>query len=61
LASIGSIAQVSLQSRPADQPSDAAVTCKGGQLSPVLPWNSASGTRIEMRHLFYNTPARRRF
>jgi DNA mismatch repair protein MutL len=61
LASIASIAQVSLQSRPADQASGAAVTCKGGQLSAVLPWNGTPGTRIEVRHLFYNTPARRKF
>ncbi|MHB1426901.1 MAG: DNA mismatch repair endonuclease MutL, partial [Gemmataceae bacterium] len=61
LASIGSIAQVSLQSRPADQPRGAALTCKGGELSPVTAWNGAPGTRIEVRHLFYNTPARRKF
>src|SRR6516225_2575808 len=61
LASLGSIAQVSLQSRPTDQPSGAAITCHGGQLSAVLPWNGTPGTRIEVRHLFYNTPARRRF
>jgi DNA mismatch repair protein MutL len=61
LASLGSIAQVTLQSRPADQPSGAAITCHGGQLSSVMPWNGAPGTRIEVRHLFYNTPARRKF
>src|SRR4029079_19148172 len=61
LASIGSIAHVSLQSRPADQPSGAAVTCHGGKLSSIAPWNGAPGTRVEVRHLFYNTPARRKF
>ena len=61
LASLGSIAQVSLQSRPTDQPSGAAITCHGGQLSAVLPWNGTPGTRIEVRHLFFNTPARRKF
>jgi DNA mismatch repair protein MutL len=61
LASIGSIAQVSLQSRAAEQPSGAALTCHGGQLSAVVPWNGTPGTRIEVRHLFYNTPARRKF
>jgi DNA mismatch repair protein MutL len=61
LASIASIAQVTLQSRPADQPCGATITCHGGQLSTVLPWNGAPGTRIEVRHLFFNTPARRKF
>src|SRR5207244_2911754 len=33
----------------------------GGQLSPVRAWNGAPGTRIEVRHLFFNTPVRRTF
>jgi DNA mismatch repair protein MutL len=61
LASIGSIAQVALQSRPADQPFGAEITCNGGELSPVRAWNGSPGTRIEVRHLFYNTPVRRKF
>jgi DNA mismatch repair protein MutL len=61
LASIGSIALVTLQSRPPDQPVGAEITCHGGQLSPARAWNGAAGTRVEVRHLFYNTPARRKF
>jgi len=61
MASIGSVAQVTLQSRPAEAPSGAEVHCRGGELSPVKPWNGAPGTRIEVRHLFYNTPVRRKF
>jgi DNA mismatch repair protein MutL len=61
LASIGSIAQVKLQSRQAAQASGAEITCEGGQLSPMTPWNGSPGTRLEVRHLFYNTPARRKF
>src|SRR4051794_28438609 len=56
LASIGGIAQVTLQSRRPDQTSGAEITCHGGQLSPVKAWNGAPGTRVEVRHLFYNTP-----
>jgi DNA mismatch repair protein MutL len=61
LASIGGIAQVSLQSRVPGTPCGAELTCHGGALSPVRAWNGAAGTRIEVRHLFYNTPARRKF
>jgi DNA mismatch repair protein MutL len=61
LASIGGVAQVTLQSRPAVQTCGAEITCHGGTLSPLRVWNGASGTRIEVRHLFYNTPVRRKF
>jgi DNA mismatch repair protein MutL len=61
LASIGGVAQVTLQSRPADLPCGAQITCNGGELSAIRPWNGAPGTRIEARHLFYNTPVRRKF
>ncbi len=61
LASVGGVAQVTLQSRPADEPSGAEITCHGGTLSPVRAWNGAPGTRLEVRHLFYNTPVRRKF
>src|SRR5207245_4862274 len=61
LASIGGVAQVTLQSRPADLACGAEITCNGGVLSPVRAWNGAAGTRIEVRHLFYNTPVRRKF
>jgi DNA mismatch repair protein MutL len=61
LASIGGVAQVTLQSRPPDQSCGAQVTCHGGDLSAVQPWNGSPGTRIEVRHLFFNTPVRRKF
>src|SRR5947207_8357903 len=61
LASIGGVAQVVLQSRAAGQDVGAEIRCDGGQLSPVRPWNGAPGTRIEVKHLFFNTPVRRKF
>jgi DNA mismatch repair protein MutL len=61
LASIGGVAQVSLQSRAAGQPTGAEINCNGGQLCPLRPWNGATGTRVEVRHLFYNVPVRRKF
>jgi DNA mismatch repair protein MutL len=61
LASIGGVAQVTLQSRPPDRPCGAELSCNGGELSPVRTWNGSPGTRIEVRHLFFNTPVRRKF
>jgi DNA mismatch repair protein MutL len=39
----------------------AAITSNGGELAPVKVWNGSPGTRIEVRHLFFNTPVRRKF
>ena len=61
LASIGGVAQVSLQSRPPDETCGAEIACHGGEFSPVRPWNGSPGTRIEVEHLFFNTPVRRKF
>ncbi|MCI0459944.1 MAG: DNA mismatch repair endonuclease MutL, partial [Gemmataceae bacterium] len=61
LSSIGGVAQVTLQSRPARVSCGAEITCHGGDLSIVRDWNGSPGTRIEVRHLFYNTPVRRKF
>lgn len=61
LASIGGVAHVTLQSRPGDRPTGAAVECKGSELSEVRVWNGSPGTRVEVRQLFFNTPVRRKF
>jgi DNA mismatch repair protein MutL len=61
LASIGAVAQVTLQSRPANLDHGSEIHCHGGQLSDPRIWNGAPGTRIEVRHLFFNTPVRRKF
>src|SRR5438067_6673937 len=47
LASIGGVAQVTLQSRPAGEPIGAELTTQGGELAGPRPWNGAPGTRIE--------------
>lgn len=61
LASISGVAQVKVQSRAAGHEIGAQIESVGGQLSPVSPWNGSPGTRIEARHLFYNTPVRKKF
>src|SRR5262245_3899759 len=61
LASVGGVAQVTLQSRAAGHERGAAVSNAGGEFSAIQPWNGSPGTRIEVRHLFYNVPVRRKF
>jgi DNA mismatch repair protein MutL len=61
LASIGSVASVLLQSRPRDAQQGAQLCCEGGRVGKPDVWNGRPGTRIEVRHLFYNLPVRRKF
>ncbi len=61
MASIGGVAKVTVQSRPTGAEVGCEMLCDGGLLSPVRPWNGSPGTRIEVRHLFFNTPVRKKF
>ena len=61
LASIGGVARVTLQSRAAGSEEGAEISCAGGELGDIRPWNGSPGTRIEARHLFFNTPVRKKF
>ena len=61
LPSIAGVGKVTLQSRPPDQACGAEVRCDGGVLSAVRPWNGSPGTRVEVRHLFYTVPVRKKF
>lgn len=61
LASIGSVAKVRLQSCPAGKTQGAELVNDGGSIGPVQSWSGQPGTRIEVRHLFFNVPARRKF
>ncbi|HKB03259.1 MAG TPA: DNA mismatch repair endonuclease MutL [Gemmataceae bacterium] len=61
MASIGGVAKVMVQSRAVGQADGCEILCDGGALSPVRPWNGPCGTRVEVRHLFFNTPVRKKF
>jgi DNA mismatch repair protein MutL len=61
LASIAGVSKLTLQSRAIGHNDGAEIRCDGGQQSPIRPWGGAVGTRVEVRHLFFNVPARKKF
>src|SRR5690242_6522791 len=61
LPSIGSVSRLRVVSRPKDAEQAAEVSVDGGSVSDVRPAAHPPGTTIEIRDLFYNVPARRKF
>jgi len=61
LPSIASVSRLVLASRPRDAGSGASVRVEGGAVGAVQPAASKAGTMVEVRDLFFNVPARRRF
>ena len=61
LASIASVSHFSLTTRKAYFDLGTRITVDGGTFTDCIPYGAAPGTTIEIRDLFYNTPARRKF
>ncbi len=63
LPSIGAVSRLTITSRPRNNPSaDAAmILVDAGRKHPVAPAALTQGTKIEVRDLFYATPARLKF
>jgi DNA mismatch repair protein MutL len=61
VASIASVARLRIRSRTQDSDSAWEITCEGGDETAPRPAAHPVGTTVEVRTLFFNTPARRKF
>jgi DNA mismatch repair protein MutL len=61
LPSIAAVSRLRLITRTRDELSGTQILIEGGQVKAVEEIGSPPGTRIEVRDLFYNLPARRKF
>ena len=61
LPSIASVAHLRIATRRQEDVEGSQIVCHGGQEEPICAVGCPPGTEIEVRDLFYNTPARREF
>ena len=61
LASIAEISHMTLRSRVASSDGGYELRAQGSDREPIKPCAMNVGTTIEVRHLFFNTPVRRKF
>ena len=61
LPSIGSVSRLRVASHPTGAPHASEINVDGAVVSPVRPCAHPAGTTIEVRDLFFNVPARRKF
>jgi DNA mismatch repair protein MutL len=61
LPSIGAVARLSITTRHAGEPNAWAVAVEAGEKSDIRPAALSEGTRVEVRDLFFATPARLKF
>lgn len=61
LPSIASVSHFSLRTRAADEEAGTSVTVLGGQKAEVTTTGAPVGTTVEVRDLFFNVAARRKF
>jgi len=61
LASVASIAHVDLKTREHDQDLGTHISIHGSEVKKQEPCQTAPGTAFEVKNLFFNVPARRKF
>src|SRR5690606_30261733 len=59
--SIGSVSRLTITTRTPGSEHAWHIACTGGELGEPRPAARPAGTTVEVRDLFYNTPARRKF
>lgn len=61
LPSIASVSRFQIASRRAGDAHGSALVVEGGKVGDIAPKQHTQGTTVEVRELFYNVPARRKF
>jgi DNA mismatch repair protein MutL len=61
LASIASVSELRMQTRRSHDEFGTELTANGGEIAQTRTCAQAAGTRVEVRRLFFNTPARLKF
>ena len=61
LASIAAVAQVELKTKTSESPIGSNIYIEGGGLQFQEPIQTAEGSNFQVKNLFYNVPARRKF
>lgn len=61
LAAISAVSKVRIESRKKNSPNGFAIESEGGVIGEIFPVGLKEGTRISVKELFYNTPARAKF
>ena len=61
LPSLGAVGRLRIVSRPPEAPEGAMITVEGGRVGAVRPAPARPGTVVELRDIFFATPARLKF
>jgi len=61
LHAIGAVSRLTIASRPREGGAGTELTVEGGDVTDVSPAGCPAGTTVDVRDLFYNVPARRKY
>ncbi len=61
LHAIGAVSRMTITTRPRGDARGTELTVDGGEITDVSPAGCPEGTTVEIRDLFYNVPARRKY